>query len=56
MQNTLNMKIILATDFSDANKTLSEYAIDLLKDKEGTLLLFHAYESPEDYDEAFIKW
>ena len=49
------MKIILATDFSDANKTLSEYAIDLLKDKEGTLLLFHAYESPEDYDEAEAK-
>lgn len=49
------MKVILATDFSEANKTLTEYAIDLLKDKEGTLLLFHAYEGEDDFAEAEAK-
>lgn len=49
------MKIILATDFSTANKTLTEYAIDLLKNKEGSLLLFHAYEDQEELEEAEAK-
>ena len=46
------MKIILATDFSSANEALSHYAIDFLRGKEGSLILFHVYEDEEDYEEA----
>ena len=49
------MKIILATDFSDANLSLSRYAFDLLKGKEGSLLLFHAYENEEDFKDSEEK-
>lgn len=37
------MKIILSTDFSEENKMLFPYAIDLLKVTGGEILLFHAY-------------
>ena len=37
------MKIILATDFSDENKMLVPYALELLKPTGGTIVLFHAY-------------
>ena len=37
------MKIILATDFSNQNKMLVPYALDLLKATGGTIVLFHAY-------------
>ena len=37
------MKIILATDFSQENKMLVPYALDLLKPTGGTIVLFHAY-------------
>lgn len=37
------MKIILATDFSNENKMLVPYALDLLKSTGGTIVLFHAY-------------
>lgn len=37
------MKIILSTDFSEENKMLFPYAIDLLKVTGGEVLLFHAY-------------
>lgn len=38
-----DMKIILSTDFSDENKMLFPYAIDLLKVSGGEIVLFHAY-------------
>ena len=37
------MKIILATDFSQENKMLVPYALDLLKPTGGSIILFHAY-------------
>ena len=37
------MKIILATDFSQENKMLVPYALDLLKPTGGCIILFHAY-------------
>ncbi len=37
------MKIILATDFSNENKMLVPYALDLLRFAGGTIVLFHAY-------------
>jgi nucleotide-binding universal stress UspA family protein len=37
------MKIILSTDFSEENKMLFPYAIDLMKVTGGEILLFHAY-------------
>lgn len=37
------MKIILSTDFSDENKMLFPYAIDLMKVTGGEIILFHAY-------------
>jgi nucleotide-binding universal stress UspA family protein len=37
------MKIILSTDFSEENKDLFPYAIDLMKVTGGTIILFHAY-------------
>lgn len=37
------MKIILSTDFSEENSMLFPYAIDLLKDTGGEIILFHAY-------------
>lgn len=49
------MKIILATDFNDANDTLIKYAFDMLKGKDGSLLLFHAYAKPEDFKDAEDK-
>lgn len=37
------MKIILATDFSTENEMLFPYAIDLLKESGGEIILFHAF-------------
>jgi len=37
------MKIILTTDFSDENKMLFPYAIDLLRLAGGKIIVFHAY-------------
>ena len=37
------MKIILATDFSAENEILFPYAIDLLKEAGGEIILFHAF-------------
>ena len=37
------MKIILATDFSQENRMLVPYALDLLKPAGGSIILFHAY-------------
>ena len=37
------MKIILATDFSNENKMLVPYALNLLKPAGGSIVLFHAY-------------
>lgn len=37
------MKIILSTDFSEENKDLFPYAIDLIRVTGGTIILFHAY-------------
>lgn len=37
------MKIILATDFSKENQMLVPYALDLLKQTGGNIILFHAY-------------
>lgn len=37
------MKIILSTDFSEGNKSLHPYAIDLLKNSGGEIIIFHAY-------------
>lgn len=37
------MKIILSTDFSDENKSLLPYAIDLLRNTGGKIIVFHAY-------------
>ena len=37
------MKIILATDFSDENQMLYSYAVDLMKDAGGEIILFHAF-------------
>lgn len=37
------MKIILSTDFSDENKVLLPYAIDLLKETGGEIIIFHAF-------------
>lgn len=37
------MNILLATDFSSVNKTLVSYALDLLRDTGGCIILFHAY-------------
>ncbi len=42
------MKIILATDFSKGNEMLAPYALDLLKDTGGTILLVHAYAKHEN--------
>lgn len=41
--NTKHMKIILSTDFSEENKMLFPYAIDLLKVTGGEIILFHAF-------------
>lgn len=37
------MKIILATDFSEESQMLYPYAVDLVKDAGGKIILFHAY-------------
>ncbi|HOI33202.1 MAG TPA: universal stress protein, partial [Bacteroidales bacterium] len=37
------MRIILATDFSEENEMLFPYALDLLKEPGGEIILFHAY-------------
>jgi nucleotide-binding universal stress UspA family protein len=37
------MKIILSTDFSEENEMLFPYALDLLKEPGGEIILFHAY-------------
>jgi len=41
--NRETMKIILTTDFSDENKMLFPYAIDLLRLAGGKIIVFHAY-------------
>lgn len=46
------MKIILATDFSNENKMLVPYALDLLKPAGGTIVLFHAYMDHFEVTEA----
>jgi len=38
-----DMKIILSTDFSEENEMLFPYALDLLKESGGEIILFHAY-------------
>lgn len=40
------MKIVLATDFSEENNMLYPYAIDLLKDAGGEIIIFHSYMDP----------
>lgn len=37
------MRIILSTDFSNENKMLVPYALDLLRSTGGSIVLFHAY-------------
>lgn len=37
------MRIILSTDFSEENEMLFPYALDLLKEPGGEIILFHAY-------------
>ena len=46
------MKIILATDFSNENKMLVPYALELLKPTGGTIVLFHAYMDHFEITEA----
>ncbi|MCR5014375.1 MAG: universal stress protein [Bacteroidales bacterium] len=49
------MKIILATDFSNENKMLVPYALDLLKPTGGSIILFHAYMDYFDVTDAKAK-
>lgn len=46
------MKIILATDFSKENQMLVPYALDLLKNAGGTIILFHAYMDHYEINDA----
>jgi len=46
------MKIILATDFSNENKMLVPYALDLLRFTGGTIVLFHAYMDHFEVNDA----
>ncbi len=46
------MKIILATDFSQENKMLVPYALDLVKPTGGTIILFHAYMDHFEVNDA----
>lgn len=49
------MKIILATDFSNENKMLVPYALDLLKPTGGSIVLFHAYMDHFEINDAKAK-
>lgn len=42
------MNILLATDFSSVNKTLVSYALDILRDTGGNIVLFHAYQNADE--------
>lgn len=46
------MKIILATDFSNENQMLVPYAIDLLRQTGGSIILFHAYMDHYEVSDA----
>lgn len=49
------MKIILATDFSKENQMLVPYALNLLKEGGGSIVLFHAYMDHYEVTEAKAK-
>lgn len=46
------MKIILATDFSNENQMLVPYALDLLRQTGGSIILFHAYMDHFEVNDA----